>query len=136
MTMRHKLIDSIPVVEDMEDGVLYVSMKYAIVSHRCCCGCGQEVVTPISPADWRLTFHGKTFSLFPSIGNWSFPCRSHYWIRENEVIWDRECTSAKFLSWRSEDDRSKSSSLGRQSPPPKIKKSLFSRVKGLIFGGR
>ena len=28
-----------------------------------------------------------TVSLHPSIGNWSFPCRSHYWIRGNRVVW-------------------------------------------------
>jgi len=55
--------------------------------HKCCCGCGNEVVTPLSPSDWQLTFNGETISLFPSIGNWSFPCRSHYWIRKNEVKW-------------------------------------------------
>jgi hypothetical protein len=26
-------------------------------------------------------------SLNPSIGNWSFRCQSHYWIRRNRVIW-------------------------------------------------
>jgi len=26
-------------------------------------------------------------SLHPSIGNWSFECRSHYWIRNNQVVW-------------------------------------------------
>jgi hypothetical protein len=25
--------------------------------------------------------------LHPSIGNWSFPCQSHYWIRNNRVEW-------------------------------------------------
>jgi hypothetical protein len=25
--------------------------------------------------------------LHPSIGNWSFACQSHYWIRNNRVEW-------------------------------------------------
>jgi hypothetical protein len=35
---------------------------------------------PISPADWQLAYDGDTVSLTPSIGNWGFPRRSHYWI--------------------------------------------------------
>jgi hypothetical protein len=28
-----------------------------------------------------------TVSLDPSIGNWQFPCRSHYWIRRERIVW-------------------------------------------------
>jgi len=34
------------------------------------------VVTPLSPTGWSLIFDGETVSLYPSIGNWNFPCRS------------------------------------------------------------
>jgi hypothetical protein len=71
--------------EDLKDGVLYVSIKYASAIHKCCCGCGNEVVTPLSPVEWSLIFDGESVSLEPSIGNWDFPCRSHYWIIRNEV---------------------------------------------------
>lgn len=81
----HKFVEFIPDVT--EDGVLYVSLTYGTVSHRCCCGCGREVVTPLTPTDWKLIFDGETVSLYPSIGNWNFPCRSHYWIRNNCVEW-------------------------------------------------
>ena len=64
----------------LEPGVLYISMEYATVLHLCCCGCGNQVVTPLAPARWRLTYDGRAVSLSPSIGNHSFPCRSHYWI--------------------------------------------------------
>lgn len=71
----------------LDDGVIYVSLTYGTVSHCCCCGCGREVVTPLTPTDWRLIFDGETVSLYPSVGNWDFPCRSHYWIRRNRVEW-------------------------------------------------
>jgi hypothetical protein len=45
---------------------------------------------PLKPADWQLTFDGKTVSFHPSIGNWNFPCRSHYWIRNNRAGWDED----------------------------------------------
>lgn len=68
-------------------GVLYVSRRYATAIHLCCCGCGSDVVTPLNPAKWRLTVHGGTVSLHPSVGNWSLPCQSHYWITGNRVRW-------------------------------------------------
>lgn len=44
-------------------------------------------MTPLTPADWKLTFDGETVSLYPSIGNWNFPCRSHYWLTKNRIEW-------------------------------------------------
>jgi hypothetical protein len=69
-----------------KQGILYVSMRGKIVIHLCACGCGEKVVTPISPNDWKLTFDGETISLCPSIENWDFPCKSHYWIRNNRSV--------------------------------------------------
>jgi Family of unknown function (DUF6527) len=83
-TLSHEFVEFIP--EVIEDGKIYVSMEYATAVHRCCCGCGKEVVTPLSPTDWKLIFDGKTVSLDPSIGNWGFPCRSHYWVRNNRAV--------------------------------------------------
>lgn len=85
MKLTPKFVKNIP--EKIENGIIYISMEYSTAIHRCCCGCGNEVVTPFSPTDWKLTFDGKTISLYPSIGNWSFECQSHYWIINSEVIW-------------------------------------------------
>lgn len=71
---------------ELAEGVLYISMQHATASHRCACGCGHRVVTPIGPADWLLTFDG-TVTLSPSIGNGQIDCRSHYFIRSNRVSW-------------------------------------------------
>jgi hypothetical protein len=62
-------------------------MSYATALHLCCCGCGNEVVTPLSPLAWTLIYDGETVTLHPSIGNKSFRCRSHYFVRENRVVW-------------------------------------------------
>ena len=67
----------------LSEGTLYISMVYAVARHLCACGCGEEVVTMFTPTDWKLTFDGEHVSLQPSIGNWSFACRSHYWITDN-----------------------------------------------------
>ena len=81
----HEFVEMIP--DTVSDGIIYVSIPYAIAVHKCCCGCGCEVVTPLSPSDWKLIFDGKTVSLDPSIGNWSFTCRSHYFVQRNYVRW-------------------------------------------------
>lgn len=71
----------------LEDEVLYISMEHAVASHNCACGCGRETVTPLSPTDWQLQFNGSTISMDPSIGNWNFPCQSHYWIEAGGIRW-------------------------------------------------
>ncbi|MCI0601811.1 hypothetical protein L0156_02250 [bacterium] len=83
--LKHEFVESIP--DHIEKETLYISIRYATVVHKCCCGCGKEVVTPLGPTDWKLIFDGKTISLHPSIGNWSFECQSHYWITNNNVHW-------------------------------------------------
>ena len=74
--------------DQLENGKLYISMEFASAIHLCCCGCGRQVVTPLSPTEWNLWFDGDSISLAPSIGNWNFPCESHYVITENRVMWD------------------------------------------------
>lgn len=88
MILQHRFVELVPDV--LEDGVLYISIEYCSAIHKCVCGCGNEVVTPISPTGWQLSFDGKTVSLYPSIGNWNFECKSHYWIRKNRVILARK----------------------------------------------
>lgn len=81
--LQHKFVEFIPDV--LEEGILYISIEYCTAIHKCVCGCGNEVVTPISPTDWEITFNGKSVSLSPSIGNWNFDCKSHYWIKNNTI---------------------------------------------------
>jgi len=84
-TLKHNFVECIP--DALNEGVLYVSIAHGTAVHRCCCGCGLEVVTPLTPTDWKLIFDGDTVSLYPSIGSWNFPCRSHYWIMRSRVEW-------------------------------------------------
>lgn len=57
------------------------------MAQNSCCGCGEEIFTPLNKAQWRLVKNESTdtVSLFPSIGNWKYPCKSHYWIENNIV---------------------------------------------------
>lgn len=81
----HQIVEFIP--ERIEEGLLYVSHRYKTAVHKCACGCGEEVVTPLSPADWSIQIENGAATLDPSIGNWSFACRSHYLIRKGKVVW-------------------------------------------------
>ena len=101
VTLKHEFVEYIPT--KLEEGTLYVSVAFATAAHLCCCGCGHEVVTPLSPTDWELTFNGDSVSLKPSIGNWSFKCRSHYWIRWNRVQWARTWSDAEIARVRDLD---------------------------------
>jgi hypothetical protein len=98
----------------LEPGVLYVSVDYATVTHSCCCGCREEVVTPLTPTDWSMTYDGETISLNPSIGNWTLGCRSHYLIDRSRVIealpWTDEQISAGRLRDRAAKARRYNSS--------------------------
>lgn len=95
--LEHRFVENLP--EKLEPGILYVSMAYATAAHRCCCGCGEEVVTPFTPTDWSMTFDGETISLSPSVGNWQQPCRSHYVVKRGRVIeagpWSPEQVTAE-----------------------------------------
>ena len=82
-TLQHRFVENIP--DEIEQGILYISLSYCIAIHKCVCGCGNEVSTPISPAGWEMTFDGESVSLSPSIGNWSYACRSHYFIVKGKV---------------------------------------------------
>jgi hypothetical protein len=83
------------VPEDLQVGVVYISIPYGAVVHSCCCGCGEKVSTPLSPAQWGVTYDGERISLSPSVGNGALPCKSHYVITRNEVRWVPSLTKAQ-----------------------------------------
>jgi hypothetical protein len=100
-TLTHEFVGYIP--QELKEGTVYVSIPFATVTHKCCCGCGKEVVTPLTPTDWQLTFDGETISLEPSIGNWNFECQSHYWIKRNRVKWAPRWSRSEIEAGRSHD---------------------------------
>lgn len=139
--IRHEFVEFVP--DELEKGVVYVSIPYATAVHRCLSGCGQEVVTPLSPADWELVFDGETISLYPSIGNWSLPCRSHYWIRRNKVLWARMWSDSEIKRARAMDRSAKESYFDKrmrtepeetaQALPGEERKGLWSKLKGWLL---
>jgi hypothetical protein len=100
--VRPEYVEFIP--KALEDGVLYISKKYRTATHRCCCGCGTKIVTPLRETEFGLIERGDNVSLHPSIGNWNHPCQSHYWIKDNKVIWAATMTKEQIRMGRAHDD--------------------------------
>lgn len=103
--LRPEFVEHIP--EELEAGVIYVSTTFATAIHSCCCGCGREVVTPLSPTDWAITYDGQSIWLDPSIGNWSFDCQSHYWIERSQVRWAPRWSRERIALGRAADRATK-----------------------------
>lgn len=111
-SVRPEYVEFIP--KALEDGVLYISRKFKTASHPCCCGCGTKIVTPLRETEYSLIDRRGVISLHPSIGNWIHPCQSHYWIRDNRVLWAGAMSRAEIHLGRACDDA--------------IKKAYFAKV--------
>lgn len=96
-----EFVEEIP--RELAQGRLYVSITYATAVHLCCCGCGHEVVTPLHPTRWALTWDGQTASLHPSVGSHGLPCRSHYVIERNRVHWAARWSKAQIEACRARE---------------------------------
>ena len=112
--VRHKFVEFIP--RELDEGIVYVSREYGTASHKCCCGCGKEVVTPLSPTDWMVSVERGLVSLNPSIGNWNFPCRSHYWITKSRIIWAEQWSQEEIDAGRMLDASLKERYYNRAEP--------------------
>ncbi|GAA4368842.1 hypothetical protein GCM10023185_41950 [Hymenobacter saemangeumensis] len=122
--LEPEFVDFIP--SQVDDGKLYVSMQYGTVVHNCCCGCGNKVVTPLTPNDWKLTYDGESVSISPSIGNWSFPCQSHYWIRRSSIEWSGKWSIEKIEMGR-QLDREKKKKRYAALPQPAVAELLVEK---------
>lgn len=110
-TLEHRFVRNVP--RELDPGVLYISVDYATAVHSCCCGCGDRVVTPFTPTDWRMTFDGESVSLDPSVGNWNQKCRSHYVIRRNRVLEAGPWSNAQVEAERRRDKKAKAAYFGK-----------------------
>jgi len=133
------------VPEKLAPGKLYISLEYNTASHLCACGCGFEVVTILGPADSALTKSKRGVSISTSIGNSNFPCKSHYWIENNQIRWASKMTPRLTALSRAKDKAAKARLYGEASgdesltPPskaapapasPNKRKSWWQRLLG------
>jgi len=83
--ISYTFVDSAPAV--LEPAKIYISTKYRAIIHLCLCGCGEKVLLNLDPDGWSFTFDGRSISIHDSVGNVGIPCRSHYLVRRNRVVW-------------------------------------------------
>jgi Family of unknown function (DUF6527) len=141
VVLAYEFVEFIP--DELKERTLYISVTYCTAVHKCCCGCGREVVTPLSPTGWQLTFDGKTVSLYPSIGSWSLPCHSHYFITKNKAVWARKWTEKQIAKGWAKEARAKERYYDKTQPHvaeagmpcasqldcPKPKERLWQKIK-------
>lgn len=79
---------------NLENGVLYIVDDPHYIEYNCPCGCGNVVMIPYwKPNEdkekdgWALTEKDEMVTLSPSIFSKSWPCKSHYFIRDNCISW-------------------------------------------------
>ena len=126
---KHEVVEVIP--ESLEANVLYVTTEGDVAGHLCACGCGREVITPLSPTDWSITVERRGVTVTPSIGNWAFPCRSHYFIWGGAVVWAKDMSEKAIAAGRSRDRARKRRYYDRQelvespssAPSPRARRS-------------
>lgn len=102
---RPEFVNFLP--DKLQSGVLYISLPYDTAAHLCACGCANAVYMTLSPTGWKLVRYGEEISLSPSIGNWGFPCQSHYFIRRNKVVWASRWSREEIESGREFDRNEK-----------------------------
>src|SRR5258705_8404627 len=91
--------------KELESEILYVSKEFGIAAHMCPCGCGNKIITPLGPTDWSLTVKNGRPTLYPSIGNWQIPCRSHYWITNGSIEWSYQWNEKQIFAGRQKEEK-------------------------------
>jgi hypothetical protein len=86
--------------KQLEPGILYVSEKYGAAAHLCACGCGEKIRTPLGSTEWAVSGAASRPSLWPSVGNWQKPCRSHYIIGNGKIVWCGNWTPEQIAAGR------------------------------------
>ena len=71
---------------------------------------------PVIAQRLETDLYGISISLEPSVGNWSLPCRSHYWIERNRVIWAKSWSRKKIAAARLKDTDDMAQRFSQEGP--------------------
>lgn len=122
-----RFVTSFP--RELEPGVLYVSATFSTTAHACACGCGREVIAPLSPAQWVLAFDGSV-SLRPLHRQLEAPVQIPY-LTAVEVRRNRESDDRALEALRPSTKRPwlrRLADLVRQRPPASRTESLIASI--------
>lgn len=125
--MTYQLVNVRP--RELEYGVIYISQRYNIAIHLCACGCGLDVPTQLGRGGWNVQIgEGNEISVLASIGNWSFPCRSHYIIQRGAIQWAGDYTPDMVAAARLADNPR------AQQPKPGFRQRLWHIISSWFAG--
>ena len=110
-------VDDMP--PSLEPGNLYISVKHRLTEHLCACGCGTEVSLPLARSEWRIEYDGESVTVWPSIGNWRLPCRSHYIIERSHTRWCLAWTEKEIRTERVRDRKAKAADIASRRRKPR-----------------
>ncbi len=101
---RIKLLKVHYLPKELEEGFLYVSEEFGVAGHLCPCGCKNKIITPLDKTEWSFKEIMNKPTLYPSIGNWQLPCKSHYWIIEGIIEWSYPWSEEQIIEGREAED--------------------------------
>jgi hypothetical protein len=107
---KYEVVNSFP--EKLRARTVYITADRDLAGHLCACGCEKEVITPLSPTDWSIKLNRRGVTLNPSIGNWAYPCRSHYFILDGNVVWEDNMSNETITRGRQKNRSRKLSYYG------------------------
>jgi hypothetical protein len=84
MIYRLEKVERLPAA--LDDNVVYVSEEFELAALKCACGCGHRVNLLLGDGHTVNDVQGLA-DIWPSIGVWDAPCRSHFWIQSGRVLW-------------------------------------------------
>jgi Family of unknown function (DUF6527) len=122
--ISYTFVDSAP--QTLEPARIYISTRYRAIVHLCLCGCGEKVLLNLDPDGWSFTFDGRSISIHDSVGNVGMPCRSHYIVRRNRVVWLPPLSAVDPQAALGTKPRN---AEPLQAPPPKWLARWFDRLR-------
>ena len=122
MKLQPIFVDTLPPLDDIKTGQIWISHKHRTINLRCPYGCGFLTVLTIHPSRWHVHFDGKTISLTGPTGGsvWAHSaCGCHYCIRKNEVIRMKPIDPSRHAEYaKAEQNGMREQSTDLQSPIP------------------
>lgn len=92
MKYRYRLVERIP--KALDEGVVYHTEEFELAGLLCACGCGHRM-TLLVPDSHKVSDERGYATVWPSIGVFDAPCKSHYFIVAGEVNWLRAFSSSE-----------------------------------------
>lgn len=121
--------------DQLEEGALYICEEFDLTAHKCCCGCGEDVFLKLGPAKWRLSkMPDGSVSLEPSVGNWNYSCKSHYWITKNRVIDAAPMNAFEIEAVKRRDRRDRDRHIAQVNAKSEQERGVWRRIRSLATG--